>query len=181
MQKNDAELLRKISRKETLALIQLQEEKAKINDKESEEHKQPETRPRGFTIKKITPKLVGESEILNLEQFTELIHCVPQLYQALQWRLIYSNIVDGTSYHHLLRRAEHESPLLIIIKDENDFVFGAYCSTELWFSESYYGNGETFLFTFRVIYQFHYLLHYHRTSMRLHHFIGLKKISYSCL
>ena len=97
------------------------------------------------------PKIVDESQILNLDQFTELINSVPKLYQTLQWKLIYSTISKGTSYQNLLRHTKHNSPNLIVIKDEHDFVFGVYCNNEIWFSSDYYGNGETFLYTFRVI------------------------------
>ena len=125
-----------------------------MNDTYDEEEKKddiyqeivPKTRKR-----MMIPKIVSESQILNLEQFTELINCVPELYQTLEWKLRYSTMVHGTSYQNLLRRTQHNSPSIIVIRDENDFVFGAYCNNELWFSNNYYGNGETFLFTFRVL------------------------------
>lgn len=96
------------------------------------------------------PKIVGESQILNLEQWTELINVVPPLYQTLQWRLIHSTSSHGSSFYNMVRKTQYSSPSIIIIKDDNDFVFGVYCSDEIRYSHDYYGIGETFLFTFRV-------------------------------
>jgi len=153
-EKNDAELLRKISRKESTLPELTEEEKARIVAGKYDEEAKEEIVRKSSTIPShkhaMIPKIQGESQILNLEQFTELINCAPELYQTLDWQLIYSTALDGTSYHNLLRRTQNEYPTLIVIKDENDFVFGAYCSNELWFSDNFYGNGETFLYTFRV-------------------------------
>lgn len=154
---NDAKLLRKISRKQSAPLpILTAEEREKILSSSYGEETKSETDSAGTpkaSNHMMIPKIQDESQILNLEQFTELINSVPRLYQTLEWKLIYSTAVSGTSYHNLLRHAKNNGPNIVVIKDEHDFVFGVYCSSGIWFSNDYYGSGETFLFTFRVLLQ----------------------------
>jgi hypothetical protein len=47
--------------------------------------------------------------------------------------------------------SEYNSPMLLIIKDFDGCSFGAYLSDYLRMNlGSFYGSGETFLFTFQV-------------------------------
>ena len=179
-EKHDAELLRKLSRKESTLPELTEEERAKILSGNSHEEETKEGLKHKASIipshkHAMIPKIQGESQILNLEQFTELINCAPELYQTLDWQLIYSTAMDGTSYHNLLRRTQSEYPTLLVIKDENDFVFGAYCSNELWFSDNFYGNGETFLYTFRVNIHNFLLLIYQSGFERNHDILLVKE------
>ena len=38
----------------------------------------------------------------------------------------------------------------MVIKDYDNYIFGAYCSDFFELKHTFYGNGETFLFTFKV-------------------------------
>lgn len=38
---------------------------------------------------------------------------------------------------------------MIVIRDYNNYIFGAYCSDFFHIQRKFYGNGETFLFTFK--------------------------------
>lgn len=51
----------------------------------------------------------------------------------------------------LLTNCFQKAPCFVIIKDFDNYVFGAYCSDFLEVKNKFYGNGETFLFTFKVI------------------------------
>jgi hypothetical protein len=56
----------------------------------------------------------------------------------------------------------HEvSPLILVIKDLDGWVFGAYLSDKLQVKNSFYGSGESFVFTFHVPH-----LPYTRTRLR---------------
>ena len=56
----------------------------------------------------------------------------------------------GFSLKSLYRAlSKYEGPVLLIIKDTENVVFGAFCSCSLRPSESFYGTGETYLFTFK--------------------------------
>uniref|UniRef100_A0A667WRP6 TLDc domain-containing protein n=1 Tax=Myripristis murdjan TaxID=586833 RepID=A0A667WRP6_9TELE len=63
------------------------------------------------------------------------------------WQLVYSTSHHGASLKSLYRKLSGtESPVLIVIKDALDQVFGAFLSHPLRPSETFYGTGETFLF-----------------------------------
>ncbi|CAF4386279.1 unnamed protein product, partial [Rotaria magnacalcarata] len=42
---------------------------------------------------------------------------------------------------------DHDLPALIIVKDVEQNIFGAFTSHQLMISEGFYGTGESFLFT----------------------------------
>jgi hypothetical protein len=50
-----------------------------------------------------------------------------------------------------LSNCVQKAPCVLVIKDYDGYVFGAYCSDYLEVKHKFYGNGETFLFTFKVI------------------------------
>ncbi|CAB4058359.1 Nuclear receptor coactivator 7,TLD domain-containing protein 2,Oxidation resistance protein 1 [Lepeophtheirus salmonis] len=62
--------------------------------------------------------------------------------------LNYSTEEHGFSLKNLYRRmpSSDEEPVLLIIKDSNDNIFGAYLSCALRISEHFTGTGESFLF-----------------------------------
>uniref|UniRef100_A0A3Q2NVG4 Si:ch211-15d5.11 n=1 Tax=Fundulus heteroclitus TaxID=8078 RepID=A0A3Q2NVG4_FUNHE len=63
------------------------------------------------------------------------------------WRLAYSTSRHGASLKSLYRKlSTTDSPVLLVIKDALDELFGAFLSDPLRPSEKFYGTGETFLF-----------------------------------
>lgn len=98
------------------------------------------------------PTMLDKSNIVTTEQFGQIIGCVPDLYQMLEWKLLYSSSQHGTSFNNMLRRANTSNVFLIIIKDTNGNIMGAYGSDKMKLGLNYYGTGETFLYTFKVKY-----------------------------
>jgi len=144
---NDSELLRRLVKKHT---VKAQEILQEVGDKKA--HKESFKRKIFSVFKKFTETLKSNSssQILSSEKFSQLIHHVPTLFRSLEWELKYSSNLHGTSFSTLLRKCEEANPSIILIQDENKFVFGAYLSGKLKYSNRYSGNGETFLFTFWV-------------------------------
>ncbi|KFO79467.1 TLD domain-containing protein 2, partial [Cuculus canorus] len=65
------------------------------------------------------------------------------------WRLLYSTAQDGFSLRTLYRcGAQPGSPALLLIRDTEAQAFGAFSATTICCSSSFYGTGETFLFSF---------------------------------
>uniref|UniRef100_A0A8C7CHJ5 TLDc domain-containing protein n=1 Tax=Oncorhynchus kisutch TaxID=8019 RepID=A0A8C7CHJ5_ONCKI len=63
------------------------------------------------------------------------------------WQLAYSTSRHGSSLKSLYRRLKgSDSPILMVIKDSLNQVFGSFLSHPLRPSETFYGTGETFLF-----------------------------------
>ncbi|DBA04013.1 TPA: hypothetical protein N0F65_009360 [Lagenidium giganteum] len=93
-------------------------------------------------------KLMATSSILSLEHVAYLDHAMPVTCQLCRWSLLYSTEQHGSSLHTLLILAKNQSPTLLVIKDDHGNIFGGFASDEWHRAQQYYGNGETFLFSF---------------------------------
>jgi len=67
-----------------------------------------------------------------------------------EWNCVFNIAKDGTSLRTFYTKLEKYCPTILVIKDTKGHVFGAYVSDTWKYSESFYGRGETFLFTFNV-------------------------------
>lgn len=96
------------------------------------------------------PDLHGRSDILEQQHIRELSRFLPARAEGYAWTLAFTAATMGFSLKSLYRSlSKYEGPVLLIIKDDEHIVFGAFCSCSLLQSESFYGTGETYLFTFK--------------------------------
>ena len=54
--------------------------------------------------------------------------------------------------NRLYRNCEGHQPCILVIKDFDDYIYGAFISDYLRSKNKFYGTGECFLFTFEVNY-----------------------------
>uniref|UniRef100_U3I4W1 Nuclear receptor coactivator 7 n=1 Tax=Anas platyrhynchos platyrhynchos TaxID=8840 RepID=U3I4W1_ANAPP len=95
------------------------------------------------------PVLKHHSALLENMHIEQLAQRLPARVQGYPWRLAYSTLEHGTSLKTLYRKsASLDSPVLLVIKDMDNQIFGAYATHPFRFSDHYYGTGETFLYTF---------------------------------
>ncbi|XP_071405103.1 nuclear receptor coactivator 7 isoform X1 [Pithys albifrons albifrons] len=95
------------------------------------------------------PILKHHSAVLENMHIEQLARRLPARVQGYPWRLAYSTLEHGTSLKTLYRKsASLDSPVLLVIKDMDNQIFGAYATHPFRFSDHYYGTGETFLYTF---------------------------------
>uniref|UniRef100_A0A8C0ZF22 Nuclear receptor coactivator 7 n=1 Tax=Cyanistes caeruleus TaxID=156563 RepID=A0A8C0ZF22_CYACU len=95
------------------------------------------------------PILKHHSALLENMHIEQLARRLPARVQGYPWRLAYSTLEHGTSLKTLYRKsASLDSPVLLVIKDMDNQIFGAYATHPFRFSDHYYGTGETFLYTF---------------------------------
>ncbi|XP_034530646.1 nuclear receptor coactivator 7 isoform X2 [Notolabrus celidotus] len=91
--------------------------------------------------------IVENSDILEASHVRELCKELPPRTIGHTWQLAYSTSRHGASLKSLYRKlSSTDSPVLIVIKDALDEIFGAFLSHPLRLSETFYGTGETFLF-----------------------------------
>lgn len=96
------------------------------------------------------PDLHGKSDILEQRHIIELSNFLPARAEGYAWTLAFTTTTMGFSLKSLYRSlSKYEGPVLLIIKDNEHIVFGAFSSCCLKPSESFYGTGETYLFTFK--------------------------------
>ncbi|MEQ2251634.1 hypothetical protein ILYODFUR_013145, partial [Ilyodon furcidens] len=91
--------------------------------------------------------IIDNSHILDASHVRELCKELPPRTVGQTWQLAYSTSRHGASLKSLYRKLSNtDSPVLIVIKDALDELFGAFLSDPLRPSENFYGTGETFLF-----------------------------------
>lgn len=91
--------------------------------------------------------ILKQSVILDPQQVREISKELPPRTIGHTWHLSYSTDKHGASLKTLYRKlSTTDSPVLILIKDHNQQVFGSFLSHPLHPSETFYGTGETFLF-----------------------------------
>ena len=64
----------------------------------------------------------------------------------MSWNIIYSMDLHGISLNTLYNQCQSTGPLLLLLRDETDAVFGGFASEFFHPSHGYYGNGDCFLF-----------------------------------
>ncbi|XP_074846715.1 nuclear receptor coactivator 7 isoform X6 [Carettochelys insculpta] len=95
------------------------------------------------------PVLKHHSALLENMHIEQLARYLPARVQGYPWRLAYSTLEHGTSLKTLYRKsASLDNPVLLVIKDMDNQIFGAYATHPFRCSDHYYGTGETFLYTF---------------------------------
>lgn len=102
----------------------------------------------------VLPRLLGgsASEVLSDPQFGAKL--VPKLeaslatrFRSYDWKLLYSLAQHGASLHTLLRNVRGKSPTLVVVETTRGDVFGGFAAVPWTKGSSYYGNGESFVFT----------------------------------
>ncbi|XP_070781919.1 nuclear receptor coactivator 7 isoform X1 [Enoplosus armatus] len=95
------------------------------------------------------PMLSDASDLLQDTHIEKLACRLPARVQGYPWRLAYSTVKHGTSLKTLYRSlADVDSPVLLVVKDMDNQIFGAFSTHPFRVSEHCYGTGETFLYSF---------------------------------
>jgi hypothetical protein len=94
------------------------------------------------------PTLNVESDILSNIKLKELYEFLPDSHQFSNLYRIYSMTVDGCALKTFYNKCQDINNSILIIKDDEDNIFGAYASECFEPSRDFTGTGECFLFTF---------------------------------
>ncbi|XP_063153317.1 TLD domain-containing protein 2 isoform X2 [Candoia aspera] len=95
------------------------------------------------------PVLNAQSSILHTKEIQQLTPHLPLRVAGYPWNLVYCTARDGFSLKTMYRSMSNlASPVLLVIRDTDGQIFGAFSSTAIHVSSCFYGNGETFLFSF---------------------------------
>jgi len=90
------------------------------------------------------------SELLDTrEGMSGLLHAaLPVGVRGRQWRLLYGSARDGWSIHTLFRKVARQGPSVLVLRDAAGGIFGGFASKSWQVQEHYFGDGDSFLFTF---------------------------------
>eukprot|EP00347_Sterkiella_histriomuscorum_P022138 403331548 len=90
----------------------------------------------------------NQSEIVDEASRKLITYFLPGLIRMREWRLLFSINQDGVSMQTFYTQLRNRDNTLVLVKDENDRVFGAYCCEEWRIKSGFYGRGESFVFYF---------------------------------
>ncbi|XP_021102500.1 TLD domain-containing protein 2 isoform X3 [Heterocephalus glaber] len=97
----------------------------------------------------VEPQLTEASQVLGASEIRQLSLHLPPRVTSHPWSLAFGTSRDGFSLQRLYRQMEGCSgPVLLVLRDQEGQMFGAFCSSSLRLSKGFYGTGETFLFSF---------------------------------
>ncbi|VDK41828.1 unnamed protein product [Gongylonema pulchrum] len=95
------------------------------------------------------PDGATSSQILDEAMLGQMVEILPARAAGYPWINIYSSEKHGFSLHTFYRKMidwdEEMSPILLVIRDCNDNVFGAIASTTLRPSDHFFGTGDSCL------------------------------------
>jgi hypothetical protein len=94
------------------------------------------------------PKLDSKSDILNTNQLKELHSRLPSYHQYASLFKIFSISIDGSALKSFYNKCEGINNSILLIKDDEGNVFGAYASDVFYPSSTFCGSPDSFLFTF---------------------------------
>ncbi|XP_056618856.1 nuclear receptor coactivator 7 [Triplophysa dalaica] len=102
----------------------------------------------------LLPVLLDLSHVLKEHHLDKLFAHMPVRTQEYHWKLMYSTAEHGTSLKTLYRNmTDVDRPVLLVVKDMDNQVFGAFSSDPFKVSTCCYGTGETFLYSFSPDFQ----------------------------
>jgi len=65
-----------------------------------------------------------------------------------EWKLLFTISHDGVSYQTFYNNLKNRDNTVLLIKDLEGGIFGAYCTEEWKIRRHFYGTGESFVFKF---------------------------------
>lgn len=95
-----------------------------------------------------TPQLSHPSEILNTQQLQALHHRLPYYIQNMNLKRVFSISVDGCAMKTFYDKCNDVNNSILVVKDDENNIFGAYATEMFEPTGKFYGTGECFLFTF---------------------------------
>jgi len=96
-----------------------------------------------------SPVMKAHSDLFGNVEFELLRQNLPGYNKYADWELLYSTQAHGISFNTFQMKTADRVPTLIVIEDSNGYVFGGFCS-EAWSKHtSYFGTGQSFLFTLK--------------------------------
>ena len=94
------------------------------------------------------PKLDIPSDILSAYQLKELYEFLPDSHQYSDLYRIFSLTIDGSSLRTFYDKCQEVNNSILVVKDEEGNIFGAYASESFEPTKNFMGTGECFLFSF---------------------------------
>jgi hypothetical protein len=100
----------------------------------------------------LEPSLEGimddDTPILSRAMAAVISEQLPSVQKLSDWKFSFAPRQHGVSYSTFYKKLKDNGPSVMLIKTTTDDLFGAFCSHGWHISGAFYGNGETFVFSF---------------------------------
>ncbi|KAI9920601.1 hypothetical protein PsorP6_001919 [Peronosclerospora sorghi] len=93
------------------------------------------------------PLLGHQSAFLTEKHMRFLWKKLPAYLKCNQMELIFTTRMHGWNFLSFFSRLENKGPTILVVEDEHENIFGAFCSASWKRSQMFFGNGRTFVFT----------------------------------
>lgn len=100
------------------------------------------------SVPDFNPIISEKSGVLCHSKIKIISFFLPPLIKMREWNLLFDINKHGNSMQTFYSNVKNRDNTVIVIRDENNYVFGAYCSSVWKPSNRFYGRGESFVFTF---------------------------------
>ena len=90
-----------------------------------------------------------KSKVLNDGQMQVLSYHLPGTCRLSQWQLLFTTRRDGYSHFTFFEKLSNMPETILVVKDTKGYVFGAFLTEEWHRSSNFYGDGYSFVFSFR--------------------------------
>ncbi|GMF20945.1 unnamed protein product [Phytophthora fragariaefolia] len=92
--------------------------------------------------------LVGhQSAFLTEKHMQFLWKNLPNYLTCNQMELIFTTRVHGWNFLSFFSRLENKGPTILVVQDEHENIFGAFCPASWKRSKAFFGNGRAFVFS----------------------------------
>ena len=100
-------------------------------------------------LPEVTPVASEKSKILTDAKMRVLAYHLPGGIKLSKWSLLFTPRRDGYSYLTFFKKLEDNEQTILVVKDTRGYVFGAFLTEEWHTTSNFYGDGFSFVFTFR--------------------------------
>ena len=100
-------------------------------------------------LPEVKPVCSEASKALSEAKMHVLSYHLPGTSRLSKWNLLFTTRRDGYSHLTFFEKLADYEETVLVIKDTRGYVFGAYLTQEWRNTRSFYGDGYTFVYTFR--------------------------------
>ena len=100
-------------------------------------------------LPEVKPVTSEPSKCLSEAKMRVLAYHLPGAIRLSTWKLLYTPTRDGYSHLTFFEKLEDHEETVLVIKDTRGYIFGAFLTQEWHNTRNFYGDGYSFVFTFR--------------------------------
>ncbi|EPS65679.1 hypothetical protein M569_09095 [Genlisea aurea] len=102
--------------------------------------------PSSDPVPKLQYNMDDDHQVLLRKEYAWHIAGAMSINELQEWKLLYHSSVHGLSFNTFLANIQNDGPTVLIIKDDEGYVYGGYASQPWEKHSDFYGDMKSFLF-----------------------------------